>query len=97
MLNVTLPFMIVASFNFKFSKDMFNLGMKLFLTSTLIHIVLLVIGNILYKGFKEDERKVLWFVTVFSNCGFMGYPVVESIYGKIGLFMQLFSIFPSIY
>ncbi|MCX7695551.1 MAG: AEC family transporter [Caloramator sp.] len=93
LLNVTLPFMIIASFNFKFSKDMLNLGLKLFFISTIIHILLLLIGNVIYKKFKEDEYKVLWFITVFSNCGFMGYPVVESVYGKIGLFYAaLFNI-----
>lgn len=93
LLNVTLPFMIIASFNFKFSKDMLNLGIKLFLISTVIHTVLLLLGSIIYKRFNEDEYKVLWFITVFSNCGFMGYPVVESIYGKIGLFYAaLFNI-----
>lgn len=93
LLNVTLPFMIIASFNFNFSKDMLNLGIKLFLISTAIHIILLLAGSIMYKKFDEDEYKVLWFITVFSNCGFMGYPVVESIYGKIGLFYAaLFNI-----
>ncbi|MBZ4664322.1 MAG: family transporter [Caloramator sp.] len=93
LLNVTLPFMIIASFNFNFSKDMLNLGIKLFLISTVIHILLLLLGSIIYKRFNEDEYKVLWFITVFSNCGFMGYPVVESIYGKIGLFYAaLFNI-----
>ncbi|WP_027309233.1 AEC family transporter [Caloramator sp. ALD01] len=93
LLNVTLPFMIIASFNFKFSTDMLNLGIKLFLISTVIHTVLLLLGSIIYKRFNEDEYKVLWFITVFSNCGFMGYPVVESIYGKIGLFYAaLFNI-----
>lgn len=78
--------MIIASFNFKFSKDMLNVGMSLFLISTVIHLSLLILGKYLYKRFNENEMKVLWFITLFSNCGFMGYPVVESIYGKIGLF-----------
>jgi len=93
LINITLPSMIIASFNFKFSKDMFNIGISLFLISLIIHLSLLIIGKILYKRFNENEMKVLWFITLFSNCGFMGYPVVESIYGKIGLFYAaLFNI-----
>ncbi|MCX7950855.1 MAG: AEC family transporter [Clostridiales bacterium] len=93
LINITLPSMIIASFNFKFSKDMLNVGMSLFLISTVIHLSLLILGKYLYKRFNENEMKVLWFITLFSNCGFMGYPVVESIYGKIGLFYAaLFNI-----
>lgn len=93
LINITLPSMIIASFNFKFSKDMLNVGMSLFLISTVIHLSLLILGKYLYKKFNENEMKVLWFITLFSNCGFMGYPVVESIYGKIGLFYAaLFNI-----
>lgn len=93
LINITLPSMIIASFNFKFSKDMLNVGISLFLISLIIHLSLLLIGKFLYKRFNENEMKVLWFITLFSNCGFMGYPVVESIYGKIGLFYAaLFNI-----
>lgn len=93
LINVTLPFMIISSFNFNFSRDMLNIGVRLFLTSIIIHGVLFVLGRFIYKKFEEDEAKVLWFITVFSNCGFMGYPVVESIYGKIGMFYAaLFNI-----
>lgn len=93
LINITLPSMIIASFNFKFSKDMLNVGMSLFLISTVIHLSLLILGKYIYKKFNENEMKVLWFITLFSNCGFMGYPVVESIYGKIGLFYAaLFNI-----
>lgn len=86
LINITLPAMIIASFNFKFSRDMLNVGINLFFISLVIHLTSLVIGRYIYQKFDIDEMKVLWFITVFSNCGFMGYPVVESVYGKIGLF-----------
>ncbi len=34
----------------------------------------------------EKAKKVLKFSTMFSNSGFMGYPVIEALYGKVGVF-----------
>jgi predicted permease len=40
----------------------------------------------LYNKYPDNIKRVMRFITIFSNCGFMGYPVIESIYGKTGLF-----------
>jgi malate permease and related proteins len=86
LLNITLPFMIIASFNFEFSKDMlYKAGILLFY-SFIIHIVSAIVSKYIYHRYPEKTKGVLRFITVFSNCGYMGYPVVESIYGKIGIF-----------
>jgi len=47
---------------------------------------------------EPGSRKVLSYTSVFSNCGFMGFPVVESVFGKIGvmyasIFVVVFQIF----
>ncbi|EYE89043.1 transporter [Fervidicella metallireducens AeB] len=86
LLNITLPFMIVASFNFKFSRTMLVNAKNLFIISIVIYMVFIYIGGILYNRYDIGTKRVLWFITVFSNCGFMGYPIIESIYGKTGVF-----------
>lgn len=86
LLNITLPFMIVASFNFKFSRDMLINAKNLFVISIVIYLIFIYIGGILYNRYDIGTKRVLWFITVFSNCGFMGYPIIESIYGKTGVF-----------
>jgi malate permease and related proteins len=86
LLNITLPLLVVSSFTAKYSKDMFiNIG-KVFIFSMLINIILIVLSKIIFSKFPKNERNILKFATVFSNCGFMGFPVLESLYGKTAVF-----------
>lgn len=86
ILNITLPLMIISSFNYEFSKESLNIAYKGFLLSIVIHIAIVFSSKAFYFKFDKDEKAVLRFITIFSNCGYMGYPVLESIYGKIGVF-----------
>lgn len=85
LLGITLPFMIITSFTYTYSKEMSSNMAKTFLYSLFIHLILIFIGNILYLKIEKDKRDILKFVTVFSNCGFMGFPILEGIYGNIGV------------
>jgi len=86
LLNITLPFMIVTSFNIKYEAAMVNNAQKILLYSFLIHISLIFISKILFFKFPSNKQQVFRFITIFCNVGFMGYPVLESIYGGIGVF-----------
>ncbi|SEF51582.1 hypothetical protein SAMN05660865_00408 [Caloramator fervidus] len=86
ILNITLPFMILSSFNYEFSKEMLINAFRLYTISLVLYLTLVVLSKYLFKKYPYNERSVMRFVTIFSNCGFMGYPIVESVYGKIGIF-----------
>ncbi|GCD12193.1 AEC family transporter [Clostridium tagluense] len=86
LLNITLPFMIVTSFNIKYEATMVNNAQKILIYSFLIHIGLIFISKILFFKFPSNKQQVFRFVTIFCNVGFMGYPVLESIYGGVGVF-----------
>lgn len=86
LLNITLPAMIIVSFNYSFSKDMLFKAGVLLLVSTIIHVFLAIISKPLYCKFPKNVNGILRFITVFSNCGFMGYPIIGSVYGKLGIF-----------
>lgn len=86
LLSITLPAMIIVSFNYSFSKDMLLKAATLLAISSVIHISLAIISKPLYSKFPWKVNSILRFITVFSNCGFMGYPVVSSVYGKLGIF-----------
>ncbi|MCX7903197.1 MAG: AEC family transporter [Caloramator sp.] len=86
ILNITLPFMIVSSFNYEFSKEMLLNAAKLYVISFVLHLSLALISKYIFYKYDENEKSVLRFALIFSNCGFMGYPVVESVFGKIGIF-----------
>ncbi|MGH4051369.1 MAG: AEC family transporter [Clostridium sp.] len=86
LLNITLPFMIITSFNIKFEVEMASNAQKILLYSFLIHISLVFISKALFLKFPKNKQQVFRFITIFSNVGFMGYPVLESIYGGVGVF-----------
>lgn len=86
LVNVTMPFLIINSFNFSFSKSMLQKGIMIFLYSLVIHIFLIILSKITYFKFPQDKKKVMKFATIFSNCGFIGYPIVAGLYGKVGVF-----------
>ncbi|MDV3429396.1 MAG: AEC family transporter [Bacillota bacterium] len=86
LINIALPCLILSTFDFSFSKKMaYNSALIIIITfSVLIFSILL--SKVLYLKYEKKEQQVLRFLTIFSNCGFMGFPVVSSIYGKEGLF-----------
>jgi malate permease and related proteins len=86
LLNITLPCLILTSFSFEYSAEMMNNVKMIFFYSVLIHIVLIFISKVFAVKFSEGSKKVIRFVTVFSNSGFMGFPVLLGLYGNIGVF-----------
>lgn len=86
IVNITLPCMVVASFNQKLSMELLsNAGMVLVI-SFAIHIGSFFFSKVLFSRYPEDIKSVLRYSAVFSNAAFMGYPVLEGLYGSLGVF-----------
>lgn len=86
ILNVTLPLMILVSFTFEFNQEMLATAGRLLLASFGLHVAIYFGSGLFYRRHPQETRSVLRFMTTFSNCAFMGYPVLQSLYGKIGIF-----------
>lgn len=86
LMNLTLPFMIIYSFNFEFSREMMKNAIMIFCYSIGIHIILIVLSKLAYFKFDDSKKKIFKFATIFSNCGFVGFPIVQGIFGNIGVF-----------
>ncbi len=93
LLNITLPLMIMVSFNFDYNREMLVTAGKLFLISLALHVGLFFASELFYRRHPGNAKNVLRFTAMFSNCAFMGYPVLQSLYGKIGVFYaSIFSV-----
>ena len=99
LINITLPLLIINSFSVEFDDSMkSNIG-KAFLYS----FIFLIVGGIVSKIFlipikDKEKKKVLQFANVFSNCGFVGFPIVSSIYGAEGVvYTAIFNMFFNIF
>jgi predicted permease len=86
LINITVPFMIVSSFNLRFSPSIFHYALILFLAAVFVHVFSAIIGLVLYIKYPKSERKILLFSTIFSNTGFMGLPVLGSLFGPLAVF-----------
>ena len=44
------------------------------------------LSKFLTLKYDKESSKIIRFATTFSNSGFMGYPVLQGLFGKIGIF-----------
>lgn len=86
LLYITLPLQIIYSFNKTFSQDMLNNSLIILIIAIVTHMVSVVLGLYIFKKYPENKEKVLRYILIFSNCGFMGYPVLKSVFGDAGIF-----------
>ncbi len=84
--NVTNPFMIICSFQIAFSSEILLLGGKIFGFSTFVHLLAALVAYFAFKPQKGScENAVYEFNLIFENCAFMGFPILQSIYGDLGI------------
>jgi len=86
LLYVTMPFMIIISFHIEFSEQMLKDAGIVFVFAIAVHLFSIVLGKMLFYRFPDHINKVMRFSAVFSNCAFMGFPVIEGIFGREGIF-----------
>ena len=87
VLNVTSPGLILSSVRTPTNGSLSSV-IQIFLISIAIYMVLPIMGILLSRILKvpKEDRNLYQFMTIFSNIGFMGYPVIQSIFGSEALF-----------
>ncbi|HZJ82439.1 MAG TPA: AEC family transporter [Clostridia bacterium] len=86
LLYITAPFLVITAFNFKFSPDILKNAGIILAFSFVAHVGSILLGMVLFSKYPINKQRVLKHMIVFSNCGYMGFPVLESMFGKIGVF-----------
>lgn len=86
VLYVAMPLLILLSFQMEYSEEAIRNATHVLLLSLAIHAFAAIFAKVVYFRVKPDRRKILSFAAVHSNCGFMGFPVMESLFGAIGIF-----------
>lgn len=86
---VTLPALIINSMDYDFSLERLNqLGIVL-VSAVGIFLIMIAIswGTSSVLAQESSEKAIYRFILIFANVGFMGYPVVEVIFGQQGVFL----------
>jgi predicted permease len=83
IINVSLPALLIVNFQQPFSRELLGEGVGALFLSVLLYGLSMFIA-FLYPRFlriRGPERGVHRYALIFSNCGFIGYPMVLSLLG----------------
>lgn len=86
LVNLSIPAMVIVSLDTELPIETLQNGIVVLTFSMLAHLISAILGYVLYRSRPEQTRVVFSFSMVFTNCAFMGYPLLESIFGNTGVF-----------
>lgn len=98
LLDVSTPLLIISSFSFTYTFSMGEKIVKAFVYGIIIFILTPLLVKPLLMKIEKSKRNILQFAMVFSNCGFMGFPLAQSVFGNEGviyasIFNMVFNVF----
>lgn len=98
LLDITLPCMIITSFSFSYDEGVKSNVLKTFYYSLAVYIILIIISKVLTIPVKNEKRTILHFANVFTNTGYIGFPILNAIYGaEAVMYGSIFNIFFNIF
>ncbi len=89
IIKVTLPSLILVSLQRPFTKELMGDALQTLLVATVFYAAMIGTALLAVKllGTPRKQAGILAFSLSFSNCGFIGFPVVASILGNDALFL----------
>ena len=87
VINVAMPAQIITAFVSNQGIVSNQEVVTVFGISLLMHLIYFIVGVLFIYGLfvKKEQRGTYYFMMMFGNVGFMGFPVIEAIYGKENL------------
>lgn len=92
LLYITSPMMVLGSFFFEYSADKMRNALLVLLFGSVFFLFSILISTFLYKNYDSKVKPILRFTAVFSNCGFMGLPMMKALFGDEGVFLGSFYV-----
>jgi len=94
LLNIALPFLIISSFILTYDDSVKTNVVKTFYLSIITFVLIGIVSYILLFPIKGDRKIILQFSNVFTNTGYVGFPILNAIYGSEGiLYGSIFQMF----
>ena len=85
--------MIYSITSLEFSFEKLKNGVWILIFGSLAHFLMAVLAKLIFCRAKNaDEKKIYEFGCIFSNCAFIGYPILGALFGEIGLFYGAFYV-----
>lgn len=94
LIKLALPFMIVSSFMFTYDDTIKSNVLNTFFYSIIAYALMAALSYIILIPVKKDKKTVLYFANVFVNTGYVGFPVLNSVFGYEGvIYGSIFNVF----
>ncbi|MDK2799540.1 MAG: malate permease [Clostridiales bacterium] len=96
LFNIVFPATIIHSMIYPFSIDVLIDSIWLIVISLGVIVFSVIVAMVTIRFLNTDElsRNVYEFGIIFSNFGFMGFPVVQALFGQEGIFYTSIFILP---
>jgi predicted permease len=92
LLYIASPMLVFKSFFFTFSMDRLANAGWVVVISLVFFLLSTLISKLIYAPFPDKVNPVMRFTAIFSNCGYMGLPMLKALFGDDGVFYGSFYI-----
>lgn len=85
LVSIVVPCMIVNSYITEFDAEVFHGIMLAFIHSFILIMIGLIIAVLAARRMGKDNAAIFEFAMIFSNAGYMGFPLIQALFGNEGL------------
>ncbi|MBR2407698.1 MAG: AEC family transporter [Lachnospiraceae bacterium] len=98
VLYVVAPLLILDTYSMEYDATITKNMLLGFILSAISIIIGIVVSYVLKPGSNKESFSTERFTVIFTNCGFMGIPLAEAVFGNIGViycttYITMFNLF----
>lgn len=98
LLMIVTPALIINAYQRELVKEQLEGLIFSFILAIIFHILSIIVVKLIIRKRKSTDYKVEQMGAIYSNCGFMGFPVLSALLGQDGMlygtaFVGIFNIF----
>lgn len=98
LMYAAMPALIFSSFIKDINRDIFKDFTQAFVIIAIVYIFFIGFAALVYRNDKTGQAAIGKLSMVFSNCAFMGIPVIQSLFGNEGIiYASIFILFYNIF
>lgn len=96
LIDYILPFLIISAMTVEINTELIENTKILFICWFFVYILFMLSANIFKRFIKTDnkQKRTFEFLVIFSNVGYMGLPIIGSIYSETGIFYGSLGMIP---
>ena len=89
VLRVVVPCVIINAYQRDFNIALAKSLLMGVIFAIIFHTIQIVVSPLIFRPREDKKDRVAIFSSVYSNCGFMAFPLIEALYGTEGVFFSV--------